>query len=172
MLSTTYQQFRLMQASSKEVHMPAKTMQTKKSTNPRRMPRILALQALFESDVSGHSLNECLDRLLNDRNMSSKLRSFARELIVGVDKNRSYIDSIITKHAPLFPIPLINTVDRNILRIAIYEIQCRQRVPPKAATNEAIEMAKTFGAENSHRFINGVLGSIISNEKTPSAITF
>lgn len=146
-------------------------METKQSTNPKRVPRIIALQALFEADISGHSVNECLQRLLQDRNLPSKLRNFAKELVLGVEKNKSYIDSIITKHAPAFPIRLINTVDRNILRIAVYEIQCRQKAPLKAATNEAIEVAKTFGAENSHRFINGVLGSIISNTKTPSATT-
>jgi len=166
MLLTTSQQFKAMPASSNEEH-----MKTKQSTNPRRIPRIIALQALFESDVSGHSVTECLTRLLTDSNMSSKLRNFARDLVLGVENNRSYIDSIITKHAPAFPIRLINAVDRNILRIAVYEIQCKQKVPLKAATNEAIEVAKTFGAENSHRFVNGVLGSIISDNKTASVTT-
>jgi len=155
-----------MSTSHNEAH-----METKQPTNPKRVPRIIALQALFESDITGHSVTECLDRLLKDRNLPSKLRNFAKELVLGVEKHKLYIDSIITKHAPAFPIRLINAVDRTILRIAVYEIQCKQKVPLKAATNEAIEVAKKFGAENSHRFINGVLGSIISNAKTPSATT-
>ena len=75
-------------------------METKQSTNPKRVPRIIALQALFEADISGHSVNECLQRLLQDRNLTSKLRNFAKELVLGVEKNKSYIDSIITQHAP------------------------------------------------------------------------
>ena len=86
--------------------------------------------------------------------------SYAEELVEGVLANAERIDSLIQEHAPSWPIKQLSPVDRNILRVAIFEIMIENRVPLKAAINEAVELAKTFGGHNSSRFVNGVLGSI------------
>jgi N utilization substance protein B len=85
---------------------------------------------------------------------------FARELVGGVLTNKDRIDNIIQTHAPAWPVAQLATIDRNILRLAIFEILLNNKVPVKAAINEAVELAKTFGSENSPKFINGVLGTV------------
>jgi N utilization substance protein B len=88
------------------------------------------------------------------------VRKFALELVHGVMDNREQIDKVIADTAPAFPIDQLAVVDRNILRLAIYEILLDNKVPMRAAINEAIELAKEYGGENSPKFINGVLGSV------------
>lgn len=85
---------------------------------------------------------------------------FALELVNGVLANKETIDKTISDTAPAFPLEQMAAVDRNILRLAIYELLIDNRVPMRAAINEAVELAKEFGGENSPRFINGVLGSV------------
>lgn len=85
---------------------------------------------------------------------------FSRILVEGVIKNKKEIDALITKYAPEWPIEQITTVDRNILRLGIYELKFNSEIPPKVAINESIELAKTFGGESSGKFVNGVLGAI------------
>ncbi|MQY55386.1 MAG: transcription antitermination factor NusB, partial [Dehalococcoidia bacterium] len=85
---------------------------------------------------------------------------FVRELVDGVLTNKDRIDSMIQTYAPAWPVAQLATIDRNILRLAIFEISLNNRVPVKAAINEAVELAKTFGSENSAKFINGVLGTV------------
>ena len=126
----------------------------------RRKARIAALQALFESDISGHDPERSLNQLAEGQALSEQALSYARELIRGVLDNKEPIDPLIETHAPSWPLEQISAIDRNILRLAIFEILIDNRVPPKAAINEAVELAKTFGSYNSSRFVNGVLGSI------------
>ncbi len=126
----------------------------------RHKGRVLALQAMFEMDSVGHSAERSVDAQLEDIAAPPELRAFALELAEGVLANRERIDQVIRETAPAFPLDQIAVVDRNILRLAIYEILIDNKVPMRAAINEAIELAKEYGGENSPKFINGVLGSV------------
>ena len=126
----------------------------------RHKGRVLALQAMFEMDSVGHSPERSVDMQLEGVEAPPELRAFALELAEGVLANRDRIDQVIRETAPAFPLDQIAVVDRNILRLAIYEILIDNKVPMRAAINEAIELAKEYGGENSPKFINGVLGSV------------
>lgn len=125
----------------------------------RRKSRIIALQALYEADLTGHSLSSSLDSLLGEEELPEGVAEYARELAHGVLQNRERLDGTIVRCATAFPLAQIPAVDRNIMRIALFEVLIDRRTPVKVAINEAVEMAKTFGSESSPRFINGVLGS-------------
>ncbi len=126
----------------------------------RRRARALALQALYEVDSTGHKAGGVLSRLLGEENLTEENVSFVRSSVEGVLQKREEIDRNIKKYAPAWPIEQIPMVDRNILRLAIFEILLDNKVPVKVAINEAVELAKTFGGDNSSKFINGVLGSV------------
>jgi N utilization substance protein B len=126
----------------------------------RRRARIAALQALFELDSVGHLPEETIARQFERMPASEAIQEFARELVNGVLDNKPRIDKTIGDTAPAFPLDQMAVVDRNILRLAIYEIVIDNRVPMRAAINEAVELAKEFGGENSPKFVNGVLGSV------------
>jgi N utilization substance protein B len=126
----------------------------------RRRARAIALQALYELNSAGHDVEGTLTRLLADGDLSEENAVFAHELVTGVIKHRQKIDQHIKNFAPAWPIEQISIVDRNILRLAIFEILLDNKVPVKVAINEAVELAKTFGGDNSSRFVNGVLGSV------------
>ncbi|MDP2673830.1 MAG: transcription antitermination factor NusB [Dehalococcoidia bacterium] len=126
----------------------------------RRRARIAALKTLFEVDSVGHPPDEILDRQLEDSPLPEDAAQFARELVRGVLEQRERLDEIIRKNAPAWPLEQVAAVDRSILRLAIYEIVIDNRVPMRAAINEAVELAKEFGGEASPKFVNGVLGSV------------
>ena len=128
----------------------------------RRKARSLAFQALYEVDSAGHEAEEVVARLLADEKLSEENANFIGELVGGVIQNKKKIDENIKNFAPAWPIAQIPVVDRNILRLAIFEILLDNdnKVPVKVAINEAVELAKTFGSDNSSKFVNGVLGSI------------
>lgn len=126
----------------------------------RRRARVLAFQVLYEVDSAGHQAEGVLNYLLAEGGVSQENSIFVSELVRGVILNKEKIDLNIKKFAPSWPIEQIPVVDRNILRLAIYEILLDNKVPVKVAINEAVELAKSFGGANSSRFINGVLGSI------------
>ena len=126
----------------------------------RRKARRLALQALYEIDSAGHGVEEVVTRLLVEAGLSEESNAFVRELVDGVIQNKDTLDQSIQKFAPAWPIKQIPVVDRNILRLAIFEILLDNRMPVKVAINEAVELAKTFGSDSSARFVNGVLGSV------------
>jgi len=121
---------------------------------------MLAFQALYEIDSTGHEVEQALDNLLADGGLSEENANFTRELVNGVVRNREEIDQHIKRFAPAWPIEQIAAVDKNILRLAIFEILLDNKVPTKVAINEAVELAKTFGSDNSSRFVNGVLGAV------------
>ena len=121
---------------------------------------MVALQALYEGDAVGHDAVEALERLLDEDSLPEQGRVFARELVTGVLTNKEKIDNMIQINAPAWPVAQLAAIDRNILRLAIFEILINNKVPVKAAINEAVELAKTFGSDNSPKFINGVLGAI------------
>ena len=126
----------------------------------RRRARALALKALYEIDSAGHRAEEVLHRLLAEERLPEENANFTRELVAGVIQNKEKIDQNIQSFAPAWPIEQIPVVDRNILRLAIFEILIDNKVPVKVAINEAVELAKTFGADSSYKFVNGVLGSV------------
>jgi N utilization substance protein B len=126
----------------------------------RRKARIIALKTLYELDSVGHSPQESLSRLLEENPAPADVVAFAQELVSGVLDHREEIDEVIRSKAPAWPLDQVAVIDRNILRLAIYEILIDNRVPVRAAINEAVELAKFFGGESSPKFVNGVLGSV------------
>ena len=126
----------------------------------RRKARVLALQALYEINSTEHETEEAVSNLLAEGRLSEGNANFARELVSGVVQNKEKIDEHIQRFAPAWPIDQLPVVDKNILRLAIFEILLDNKVPVKVAINEAIELAKTFGSDNSSKFVNGVLGSV------------
>ena len=131
----------------------------------RHLSRSIAMQTLYEWDFNGgkeSKIEEILERNINEFAAGLEDDKFAKDLIIGVLENRKKIDEIITKTAPEWPLEQISLVDRNVLRLGIYELLFgkREEVPPKVAINEAIELAKSFGGETSGKFVNGVLGTI------------
>lgn len=123
------------------------------------------MQSLYEWDFYGkkpEALKGIVERNIEEFGPGLEDKSFVWQLIDGVVKHMSQIDKIIEKAAPEWPIAQITIVDRNVLRIGLYELLYanKEEVPPKVAINEAIELAKSFGGENSGKFINGVLGTV------------
>jgi len=129
-------------------------------TGARRKARALALQALCEIDMVGHEMEGVVTHLLADGGLSEENAAFVRELVSGVIQNKERIDHNIQNFAPAWTIEQIPVVDRNILRLAIFEILLDNKSPVKVAINEAVELAKKFGSDNSSKFVNGVLGSV------------
>ena len=129
-------------------------------TGSRRKARAIALQVLYEVDTTRHMVEEVLGRLLAEEDLSEDNSAFVRQLVSQVVQHREEVDHNIQRFAPAWPIDQISVIDRNILRLAISEILFDNRVIVKVAINEAVELAKKFGGENSSKFVNGVLGSI------------
>jgi N utilization substance protein B len=129
-------------------------------TGTRHKARIIALQALYEIDSVGRRAKTVVERLLAEASLSAANNELVRELVNGTILHREEIDGNIHKFAPAWPVEQIAMVDRNILRLAIFEILFDNKVPVKVAVSEAVELAKTFGSDNSSRFVNGVLGAV------------
>lgn len=131
----------------------------------RHLSRSIAMQSLYEWDFTGkkkESLEEIVKRNIKEFGPGLEDSEFVWQIINGVIKHISKLDKIIEKAAPEWPLEQISLVDRNVLRIGLFELLFgnREEVPPKVAINEAIELAKTFGGESSGKFINGVLGTV------------
>lgn len=128
----------------------------------RHLARTVVLQTLFQWDFNNRkeNLEDLLKRNLNEFAPGFDDGGFSNDLLDGVISNQKDIDQLIIKNAPEWPIEQITIVDRNVLRIGIYELKFSQDIPPKVAINEAIELAKSFSNESSGKFVNGVLGTI------------
>lgn len=133
----------------------------------RRQARMIALQTLYEHDVAQHTLAEVLQRHVEERHLQSQVVEYAEELVLGVSEHLAHIDAHIQSAAREWPLQQMARIDKNILRLAIYEILFNNTVPAKAAINEAVELAKIFGSDTSSRFINGVLGTIFNRAQQP-----
>jgi N utilization substance protein B len=141
----------------------------KAQNDPRHQARIIALQTLFEWSFNSTDIEDLVERDLNTYSemalpAESRLdvdRDLAIFLTKGVTENLDAIDKIVASSAPEWPISQIAKVDLEILRIAIFELYIAKSVPPKVAIDEAVELAKEFGGENSSKFVNGVLGTVI-----------
>ncbi len=129
----------------------------------RHLARAIAMQSLYEWDFrrgNGALLDTIAQHNLQEFAPSFDDQGFVLKLVHGVQQNQEAIDRAITTFAPEWPLEQITTVDRNILRIGMYELRFADEIPPKVAINESIELAKTFGGESSGKFVNGVLGAI------------
>jgi len=142
----------------------------------RHLGRIVALQTLYEEDFRrevkdpGVSLVEILERNIGRYDETIEDKAFIEELVHGVKRKEAELDDFIRPVAPEWPIEQIARMDRIVLRIGVYELLFEKGVPPKVAINEAVELAKAFGGDNSSKFINGVLGTILRNsEEKPKA---
>lgn len=138
----------------------------------RHLSRTIVLQSLFEWDFNGQDgskIDDVIDYNTREFSTGSCDLEFAKKLIDNVVAKIKVIDDIIEKAAPQWPVSRISIIDRNILRIGISELifSDRKEIPPKVAINEAIELAKTFGGENSGRFVSGVLGTIYKEMGEP-----
>ena len=131
-------------------------------SDPRTRARWLAVQALYEWDTSGHDPLAALTHRLEDRPDKRSVETHARDLVAGVRDRLAEIDAVLRQAAPQWPPDQMAVVDRNIIRVAIFEVLFDNKTPVRAALNEAVELAKTFGAESSPRFVNGVLGGVAS----------
>ena len=130
----------------------------------RRAARRAILQVLYELDTTDHSIEESFDWVISETRLNDDGMNFAWEIAKGVQYASQTLDNEIEKHARSWPIYQLSAVDRNILRIAIYEMNSNGGVSNKVAINEAVELAKRFGGDNSYKFVNGVLGSFISSK--------
>jgi N utilization substance protein B len=127
---------------------------------PRHKARTIALQALYEVDSAARPAEAVVERLLESNKITEENAAFVRELVAGAVRHRDEIDGKVRQFAPAWPLEQMAMVDRNILRLAIFEILFDNKVPVRVAVSEAVELAKTFGSESSPKFVNGVLGSV------------
>ena len=130
----------------------------------RRKARCIALQVLYEMDCSGHALAETFENRRAAAALSDLQASFALWLVEGAWGKRAWIDQVIHRYAPEWPLSQMAYVDRNVLRMAIWEFALSGETPLKVAINEAVELAKRFGSDSSSRFVNGVLGALAVKE--------
>ena len=126
----------------------------------RHQARIVALQALYEIDCTHHAPATVMEQRLAANQLSKAATAFSRRLVNGVINHQTVLDIFIHRHAPEWPLEQMAYIDRNILRMAIFEFAVDGQTPVKVAINEAVELAKKYGGNNSSRFINGVLGSV------------
>jgi len=131
----------------------------------------VALQALFEIDMTHHDPATVLNERLAEKELPPEGEAFARSLVMGVLEHRSQIDALIERVAPEWPVEQIAGVDRAILRVAVLEIVFGDQTSPKVAINEAVELAKLFGSDSSRRFVNGALGGLVAQLPSLSAST-
>ena len=140
-------------------------MPKERFTDLRRKGRVAALQSLYAADVRGNFAESSLEWLAEDEQLPERAMSFAQELVEGVLAISQALDQVIQQFAPAWPVAQLAPVDRNILRIALLELLHNPDTPDKTAINEAVELAKVFGSDNSSKFVNGVLGSVIGNRE-------
>jgi N utilization substance protein B len=132
---------------------------------PRSRARAIALQVLYETDIANNHLpGDVLKTRLEEVPLSDELAEFASLIIFGVLPLAQDLDQLIAKYAPEWPLDQIAAIDRNILRIALWEFAVYRETPVKVAINEAVELAKLYGSDSAPRFVNGVLGTLVDHE--------
>lgn len=130
----------------------------------RTRARGLALQVLYEVDMVDHNPVEAMQVRLEEEPLPGELAEFVRQIVFGVLPLRTRLDGLIAHYAPEWPFDQIAAIDRNILRIAVWEFAASDTTPLKVAINEAVELAKQYGSDSAPRFVNGVLGSLAERE--------
>ena len=131
---------------------------------PRTRARSLALQVLYEVDIANHAPGEIFKLRLEEAPLSDELAEFARKIIFGTLPLTQTFDLLIAKYAPEWPLDQIAAIDRNILRMALWEFAVSGETPIKVAINEAVELAKSYGSDSAPRFVNGVLGALAEHQ--------
>jgi len=129
----------------------------------RTKARGIALQVLYEYDLSKHPIGEVLQNRFRENTLDSNLQEFSQQIVLGVFPIIEKLDSVISNYAPDWPLDQVASIDRNIIRIALWEFAVGKITPVKVAINEAVELAKLYGSDSTPRFINGVLGSLVDN---------
>ena len=133
--------------------------------------RMAALQALYQLDLADHPLGTALEARAEDLELDEAQYDFALKLAQGVHKTTVQLDELISRHAPEWPLDQVAVIDRNILRLALWEIAFYRETPLRVVINEAVELAKVYGTDSSPRFVNGVLGSLVESlEKIKQSI--
>jgi transcription antitermination protein NusB len=130
----------------------------------RTRARGIALQVLYEFDLTGHPIGTILEERLSEEDLDENLQEFSRSIILGVVPLIERLDKVVSEHAPEWPLDQVAVIDRNILRIALWEFAVAEITPVKVVINEAIELAKSYGSDSSSRFVNGVLGSLVDHQ--------
>ena len=142
------------------------TMPKVLTRDPRSIARRVALQAGFADDLRGGTEQSGLEWLVEENLVRARdarnVLALSQALLEGLRERQQELDALIQGYAPAWPVQLLSPVDRNILRIALYELLFHPDTPAKTAINEAVELAKVFGSESSARFVNGVLGTVMS----------
>ena len=128
----------------------------------RTKARAIALQALYEYDITGHPLGVILVNRFQEDEQEAKSVKFTEEIVFGVYPFIQKLDEIIAHYAPEWPLDQVASIDRNIIRIALWEFAVKKCTPIKVAINEAVELGKIYGSDSTPRFVNGVLGSLVS----------
>ena len=128
----------------------------------RTRARGIALQALYELDITNHPVGTVLGERAAESELDEDLIHFFRSIVLGVLPIRTELDRFIADHAPDWPLDQVAVIDRNILRMALWEFTLGEDIPLKVAINEAVELAKTYGSDSAPRFVNGVLGALAS----------
>jgi N utilization substance protein B len=135
------------------------------NASPRRIARSMVLQVLYELDVTEHLPSEVIEQRITENQIAPELRMFINTLAQGVIQHRAALDRVIQRFAPEWPLDQVAVIDRNLLRLALYEMALAgDPTPIKVAINEAIELAKEYGSETSSQFVNGVLGALADRE--------
>jgi len=130
----------------------------------RTRARGIALQALYELDITNHPVGTVLQERASDSDLDDELNDFFRSIVLGVLPIRAELDHFIAAHAPEWPLDQVAVIDRNILRMALWEFALAEDIPLKVAINEAVELAKTYGSDSAPRFVNGVLGALANRQ--------
>lgn len=138
----------------------------------RHLARTVVLQTLFQWDFMGKQgdLWSAVQHNLKDMALGAGEDGFAERLSTGVAKHITEIDGIIQRLAPEWPLDQVTAIDRNILRLEVFELKFGKEIPPKVCINEAIELAKAFGSDSSSKFVNGVLGSLYKEMQTSGEV--
>jgi N utilization substance protein B len=131
----------------------------------RHQARIVVLQALYEIDCANHAPAVVLEQRFAVARLPTAAQDFARHLVSGVLEHQKVLDTFIHRHAPEWPLEQMAYIDRNILRVALFEFAVDGQTPIKVAINEAVELAKAFGSDSAPRFVNGVLGTLVERKE-------
>ncbi len=134
------------------------------SVGARHQARQVSLQALYELDCTSHAIPEVIKQRLQQVDLPDDLQPFVFQLVNGVWLHRKTLDAVIHQYAPEWPVDQMAIIDRNILRMSIYEIAISRTAPLRVVINEAVELAKDYGADTAPRFVNGVLGTLAAQE--------
>ena len=132
----------------------------------RHIARELAFKILFQTDVGRNPWQEVLPRTLEENELPEKSRAFLEQLVKGTIQELKSIDAEIIKYAQDWKLDRMANTDRNILRIAIYEMKYFKGIPPGVSINEAVELAKRYGDDESGKFVNGILGNVLRNKES------